>query len=79
MSTGCRHGVVEDGTHGHTHHANVLSCIGPFWGASEDVVQDCEHVAVVTNLLVACWVFCVWGLVWYLIPHLREQHANARV
>lgn len=79
MSTGGSHGVIEDGAHWHAHHANILSCIGPLGCAGEDVVQDCKHVAVVTYLLVACWIFCVWGLVRYLIPHLSEEHANARV
>lgn len=79
MSTGCGHGVVKDGTHWHAHHADVLGCISPLWRPSEDVVQDCEHVAVITDLLVASGVLCVWRLVWNLIPHLCEQHADARV
>lgn len=79
MPTGGGHGIVEDGTHWHTDHANVLSSVSPLWRPCEDVVQDCKHVAIVTDLLVTSRVLDVWRLVWYLIPHLCEEHADARV
>lgn len=73
------HGVVEDGAHGHAHHADVLGGVGPLGGAGEDVVEDRQHVAVVADLLVAGGVLVVWLPVGDLIPHLAEEHADAGV
>lgn len=79
VPAGCRHGVVEQSTHGHAHHADVLGRIRPLRGAREDVVQDREHVSVVPDLFVAGGVLLVGPLVGDLVPHLREEHADPRV
>lgn len=71
------HWVVENGTHWHTDHTDCLSRVGPDWSRTEDVVQNLEHVVVVTDLLPAGWVLGVDVLVRNLFEHGGEVHVDS--
>lgn len=79
MTTGRCHSVVEDSTHRHADHANALGGVRPLRSTGEDVVEDGQHVAIVPDGPVACGVLVVGTLIGNLIPHLSEEHADARV
>jgi hypothetical protein len=72
------HGVVEDGAHGDTDHTDSLCRVSPDWSRTKDVVQDLEHVLVVTNLLAAGRVFGVVVLVRDLLEHGCKVHVDSR-
>lgn len=76
-STRSAHGVVEDGTHGHTDHAGVGGGVGPVGSGVECVVEDFEHVVIVADLLVAGGVPVVGFLVGNFGEHGVEPHVYA--
>ena len=74
-----RHWVVENGTHWYTDHADCLSRVGPYWGRTKDVVQDLEHVVVITDLPPAGWILLVDMFVRDLVEHGSEVHVHSCV
>jgi len=71
------HGVVQNGAHWHTNHTDCLSRIGPDRCRAEDVVEDLEHVLVVTNLLASSGIPLVDVLVGNFLEHGSEVHVHS--
>lgn len=74
-----RHDIVEDGHHGHADHPDAKRRVVPLWRLGEDVVEDGEHVPVVSYLSLAGRIIIVRLLQGHLVPHLVEVHEDARV
>lgn len=79
VATGRCHSVVKNGTHRYADHANALSGVCPLRSTREYVVEDSKHMAIVPDGLVTRGVLVVGTLLGNLIPHLSEEHADARV
>lgn len=43
------------------------------------MIHELEHVVVIANLALSCWVFGVLLLVWNLVEHGAEEHEKSSI
>ena len=56
-----------------------MRLIRPGWSGGNEVVENQEHVLVVSHLFVTSGIFLVRVLIWDLIEHGCEEHIESSV